>query len=449
MRVHAVGLTITSIILMLPPAVLGQTWLSDRENKEGPGIKVGESLVLHLGIGLEGGFDSNATLSSDNIKAGRLRITPYVDLATRSPQRLNDEQSPAQLTPPKVIFRAGLATWYDRYFAKDSGDVARFNSRFNPFGFDVHANLTVLPERKVSFLGSLIYVKTMEPYETASDTQDRHQVSPGLGLRIRPGGGMLEIEPRYQLSLLHFSDDAIAARSDRMEHAVSVGTNWKFLPKTAMVSNVTFAPHLYYGSGSANQNSLPVRSWFGLQSLILNKFGIRALAGYGASFYSAGPDFDGLLLDGSLLFYLNPFSKITIGGQKDFVDSFYANYYEQIGGYLGYDQMFGGRLLLTLKGSASYRKYAAFDGSEADPTIGSSSTPNTLNRRDVWVSVTTLLEFRASDWLSFHASFRLWADVTDFTVEHTSVDDAGATQTLDVPSEFVKFEVFAGARFHY
>ena len=55
MRKLSTGLVVL-VAFVLPATAGAQAWLEDRENTEGPGIKLGESLVLHLGLGVEGGY---------------------------------------------------------------------------------------------------------------------------------------------------------------------------------------------------------------------------------------------------------------------------------------------------------------------------------------------------------------------------------------------------------
>src|SRR5689334_20134645 len=71
---------------------------------EGRGVALGERLVLHPGIGAEIRYDSNVFYEASNEKqAALLRMTPYLDLATRPVQRGGN-------TPHMIDFRlhAGL-----------------------------------------------------------------------------------------------------------------------------------------------------------------------------------------------------------------------------------------------------------------------------------------------------------------------------------------------------
>ena len=54
----------------VPSRGLAQVWLPDRADTEGPGIRMGDSLLLHPGVGLEGGYDTNALRRSAGEGAG-------------------------------------------------------------------------------------------------------------------------------------------------------------------------------------------------------------------------------------------------------------------------------------------------------------------------------------------------------------------------------------------
>lgn len=447
MRIFIPGILTILILFTFVETADAQLWLADRESREGPGVKLGKSLVLHFGVGGELGFDSNATYAHDPVPAGRLRITPYLDIATRPIQRMQTIDDSVGAASPKLIFRFGLATFYDRYFARDDKEIRDFNSKYNPFGFDSHLNFTLYPERKVSLSGGLTYIKTLEPYESASDAQGKHNIVPMISMRFMPGGGTLTIEPKYRLDLLVFDDKQIGVNSNRFSHEASVLTSWKILPKTALISNVMFRPTVYFGNLAQNVDSYPLRSWIGAQGLILEKFGFRALVGYGASFYEYGPNFEGIIGDGALMLYIGHSSHATIGAKRDFVDSFYANYYVMNGGYLSFERIFAGRVQLSVDGSVYKRIYSYNVGYMQ--WEGGDVIANTTDREDVWITLSLLGEVRASDWLSFHLSLKFWKDVSDFSFRYESDSGIVSGESLITYVNFSKLEIFFGVRGHY
>jgi hypothetical protein len=448
MRKLSTGLVVL-VAFVLPATAGAQAWLEDRENSEGPGIKLGDSLVLHLGLGVEGGYDTNAFYKDEALDpdgAGRLRITPYIDLATRSGKRKEviDEGVP-DATAPKAAFRLGLATYYDHYFATSEARKNAVNqlNGLNGLGVDTHLNFVMFPEGNFSLILIAGYLRTLQPYESASDARNHHLVTPGIGFRIRPGGGTLEFELGYRLKFLYFEDPNMGMSNNHHAHDVQFETRWKLFPKTALLSRTNFTPTVYYETGGINNDSKPIRSLLGLQGLITERFGLKLLGGYGASFYSRGPNFDGMLAEGELMFYITPTSNLRLGGERDFVDSLYANFYVKYGGYVAFQQMFGGLVLGTVKGEVYYRDYITYVGTLAS---GVEPVPNPSERSDVFASASLALEVRATDWLSFHASGKFSADITDHEYEYL---DPSTSRMTRWPAGYKKFEIFGGVRAHY
>jgi hypothetical protein len=448
MRGFAAGLLATSLLLVASGAG-AQEWLQDRQSTEGKGIQVGDSLVLHLGLGLEAGYDTNSLYESENQdQSVRLRITPYVDLGT--PRRTAAQQGPqgAGTAAPKAQFNLGVATYYDHHFPVGDADEDAVNeiNGANALGVDTRLKLVVFPEGKVSFLADLGYLRTQQAYESSDDAgRARHDLSPGVGLRIRPGGGTLTIETGYRLQLMFFEDDTMAEQSNRHAHDVRVLTTWKIFPKTALVSRIRFTPTLYMGDDSVKETSYPVRSLFGLQGLLANKFGLLLLAGYGVSNYVRGPNFSGIIAQAELMFYATPVSTIRVGGERDFVDSYYANYYVKNGGYVSYAQLFGGVFLATLRGDVSGRQYATYN----QPAPVGGATPNTADRVDIWIGATLTLEYRMTAWLSIIASARYAGDVTEFGYNYPDDPTTAGNEAQFVESSFHKFEGFLGVKGFY
>jgi hypothetical protein len=435
--------------LAVATAAGAQVWLQDRSSTEGPGIKLGRSFVLHLGLALEAGYDTNSLYSAVNPdQAVRLRVTPYLDLGNRPRPQAGKGQGPTTAAP-KAQFELGFATYYDHHFPVGGANERLVNNinGGNAVGIDTKMQLVVNPEGKFGFLTDLEYLRTQQAYESSSDAgRCRHDITPGIGARIRPGGGTLTIEPGYRLQLLVFEDAELGEQVDRMGHDIRLNTTWKMFPKTALVSRVNFTPTVYLHDGSEKENSLPVRALFGLQGLLTTKFGLMLLVGYGASNYARGPNFDSIIAQGELMFFLSPVATIRAGGQRDFVDSYYANYYTKTGGYLSYAQLFGGGFLATLRGNVSGRQYARYALASADGL----AAPNDPTRTDIWVGATLSLEYRATAWLSILASAGYAADVTDFGFNYTDDPD---TPDIDeggfVASSFQKFEGFVGVKGHY
>lgn len=419
---------------MMPLFASSQTWIEGREDREGTGVKVGESLIFHPGVALEGGYDTNPLRYDDDPKgAGKLRLTGYVDLATRKKERRVEDESVQGATPPKIDFRFGLAGFYDFFISKEKAIDDQ-----DDFGIDTHLNFVLFPQGDYSFLSKLLYVRTLQPYESSEEWHARHTVNPQVGFRARPGGGTLSLTFGYSADFLFYEDDTVADYSNKVANELRFDTAWKLLPKTAFVTSIRFSPVRYLGSNTENNGSRPVRSQIGIRGLLTERFGLTIMVGYGVSFYSKGDDFDGLIANGEIMFFPTPFSNIRLGGQRDFQDSFYANFYIKSGGYLKYEQMFGQVFLASLTGNLYHRDYSTL----SVYPINSDRSANQGERADLWVGAKLLLEFRATNWLSVMASVSYDANFSGFAYNLPSPQP-------DDPVKFQKVEALAGVRVHY
>jgi hypothetical protein len=448
MRRFAAGLSVLSLLVAVATAE-AQEWLKDRQSTEGPGIKVGDALVLHLGIGAEAGYDTNSLYQFDDPdQAVRLRITPFADLGTPRGSRAGQDTEGDVTAAPKAQFKLGVAASYDHHFPVGGANAAAVNqiNGANAIGVMTDLQLVVFPEGKYSFLADLSYARTQQAFETSDDAlRCRHDIGPGVGVRFRPGGGTLSIETGYRLRLTVFEDDSLAEQTNRHGHDVRVVTTWKMFPKTALLSRVNFTPTFYMGEASVKESSYPVRSLFGLQGLLLNRFGLLALVGYGASNYERGPNFSSVIAQVELMFFATPTATIRLGGERDFVDSFYANYYVKTGGYASYSQMFGGVFLATLKGDVSGRQYATYNRLAPE----GNASPSHTDRVDVWIGATLTLEYRATAWLSIMASARYAGDITEFGYNYPDDPETPENEATFIESAFHKFEGFLGVKGHY
>ena len=418
---------VMTILFMLPLCANAQAWLPDRETREGPGIRVGDALIFHPGVVAEGGWDTNPIRESESPEgAGRLRLGAYLDLATRNRERRAEDEEVSLATPPKLSFRFGLAGFYDFFFSKVP---AIKNQR--DFGIDTHLNFILFPAGPYSLMLNAAYNRKIEPYESGAEMHARDSLRPGIGVQIRPGGGTLMLSLKYDASVVLFEDPLVAAARDKVTHNAKAEISWKVLPKTAAVSIVRFSPTHYWRNGTYNNDSMPIRALCGLRGLLTNRFGISLFVGYGASFYSQGDDFEGVIADGELIFFVTPTVNVRVGGQRDFVDSFYANYYVKSGGYAKYSHMFARVFQLSFKAEAFYRQYSTFSGAY----MGFNQLDD--HRTETWLAMTLSLEYRATDWMSVLGSAVYKGNISDFSYSTgTSV-------------AFQEFEGLLGLRFHY
>ena len=109
-------------LITLSYTASAQEWIEGRGTGEGPGIHLGNNVVLHAGLGVEGGYNSNALRRSQDLAdrdvegSGRLRVSGNIDLATRSQEERVEDAGVVDATPPKIEFNLGVGAYYDDYF---------------------------------------------------------------------------------------------------------------------------------------------------------------------------------------------------------------------------------------------------------------------------------------------------------------------------------------------
>ena len=417
--------------MVLAGTARAQMWLDNRQYNEGPGIWLTDGLVLHPGIGLEGGYDTNPLhRSTDVIGSPLIQIGPYIDLATEPPQRkIEGEEVVAE--PPVVDFRWGVAGTWDYFFSSNS-EIKKQSD----IGVDTTLNLELFPRGSWTLILFDNYVRTLESFETASEVGFNNDNNVGqLSVRFTPGGRAMEFQLGYANHLYYFEAGSLGY-GNHMGHEVMFDYKWKFFPKTAFLFKARFEPITY--SENYNSDSMPLRTWAGLQGLFTDKFGMLILLGYGNGFYDKGPNFNSFIGRVEADYFIGTFSSFKIGIMRDFVDSIWANYYDKIGGYIRYNHLLIQALLLAAEVGVYYQDYANTPLTEVrdNRTLTYSST----GRSDVSVEGGLLIEYRVLDWLAFNVSGKYTSDFTDFSV--TSMD-----QTRKM--SFQKFEVLGGARFSY
>lgn len=417
---------------LAPSLAHSQEWLSDRRYSEGRGVNLGSNLVLHPGIGIEGGYDSNVFYSSPDeaggVKsAGRLRITPHVDLATRSPQRLtgtNGEQA-----TPQTAFRLGLAGSYQEYLSDDEVVTEQRN-----IGMDAHLRADFMQRSTVSFRLADDFTRAVEPTNEAmigTFNRDYNRADASLG--IAPGGRTLEIRLGYGFLINFYEDERFQQAGNFVGHDIYTTTRWRFFPKTALIFDGRVTPTTYVAEGATHPSSVPVRVRAGMNGLLTSRLSLQIMAGYGAGFYDAGDDFDSVIGQAELGYFIGPLARLNLGYARDFVDSIFSNFYLQDRGYLQYNQLIAGRVLLGLMGAVSRLQY----GTLLAPGPGD---PSHTDRVDILAEGTLFGEYRVQDWLGINLSATYRGDFTNF--QYTT---AGAVDSAD----YSKFTVFGGVRAFY
>ena len=432
--------------LSLPSAALGQEWLADRQATEGPGIMLSDSLVFHPGIALEGGYDTNVFYASsdDSIGAGRLRITPQVSLATLPPQRIENPDGTTSTTNPSVDFRLLVAAPYNQYLSADEvrGDDIMAQS---DVGIQTTLDLVVYPRRTWSFLLSDTYTRTIDPGNDAAPSSFNRDFNDAeLGVRWAPGGGAFELDLLAGFAFNLYEEGGTVSRiGDYLSPRGDITGRWRFFPNTALTFEANFAPILKENGGSpvgnmAISTSYPLRSWIGLNGQWTPVIATQLRIGYGVAFYDLGEDFESVLAQAEVDFIIGPQGRLKLGFIRDFVDSFFSNYYVRNEGYVGWDQMFGGAFLIGAKVGVGYLQFATLYTADGTWVDGSGVTQNP--RSDVRITGTVFGEYRVKDWLGFNLTLTYEQNITDFRAVNT-IDPSWARG-----EEYWKLIALGGAR---
>ncbi len=407
--------TLGVVLASWPTSAEAQQWLENRRFSEGPGVRLGRSLVLHPGLGIEAGYDSNVFYSyaDSPYDAGRLRISAHLDLATRPPQRTEDENGDRQRG--SVEFRLGVSAAYHEFLSS----VDRVTAQRD---VDVGAllNLHFLPGRTFSIILDDNYVRTLEPsYEGREEyayTNDRNEAK--LTFQYSPGGGLFELQFGYAFGFRFFETSGPSGNLQYLgnytSHDAFVNIRWRFLPKTALIFAGSFRP-IFHEDGSVEgarqvHDSYNVRGTIGVVGLLTRRFSLLAQVGYGAGFYvDGGPDYDMVIGRLDLRFHITPTAKIALGYNRDYFDAVFADYYSRDRVSLTYDHLIAGRVLLSLRAGFSYLSFSPV------------STPSgAINRDDPMIDGTLFVEYRIRDWLAINATVRYIGNLTDSGSAYTA-----------------------------
>ncbi|MDB4968022.1 MAG: hypothetical protein JWN44_3711 [Myxococcales bacterium] len=299
---------------------------------EGPGVKLGESMLLHLGFGIDFAWDSNVFYTSTNpTNAFSMRLNPFFRLTT----------APRQSQPKvQLDFHGGLnyveylttnaELAKHRQFNVDAGVQAAFFAT-NPYNFVIFDN----------------YVRsTQPPYSSTSSNLDRDTNEVGFRLNLSPGGGRLTIYIGYLFGIDYW-EPALLRDYDLQYHRFDLRVSWRVLPKTAIyiATNETINQYPHPGTFD-HPDSFPFRIEAGLQGLVTAKLTVNLWVGYGNGFYvqratmMAAPPSPNTAIGGFSLTWKPTFlSTGQLGYQHDFQNSLLGAYYDQDTVYLSWTQL--------------------------------------------------------------------------------------------------------------
>ncbi len=447
---------VASAILGASGTASAQEWLKDRAYSEGAGIRFGD-FEFHPGIGIQGGYDSNYFLRTDNsgfVNSGVqgtpvMLVTPSIALATLGPQRTEGAQTGSDLGLP-VAFRTTLSGTYREFFGQLTPEQRNGS-------VDASAALQILPGRPWGGAVSVTYDRVIQPstYGDPDLAFTRDVLAGSAEISAQPGSGTLDWHLGGSVSGTLFEDTG-GLGYDNLGFAVFTRGRWKFRPKTALVYDGTLGFQSYTSPGSgegqvtALHSSDPVRTRIGINGLITPRLSLLALVGYGGSFFSPGSSkdvsqYDSIIGNAELKIYLTAppeagpgavslsQSSLAFGYTRDFATSYLSDYYGLDRGYLKFSYFFGGRALLSLEGGGAAIEY---------PTLFLATSTHSAFT-DARVDGTLFGEYRFTNYFGLNVTAKYTTNLSNAVLDLTPAG-GGAAQNYSM--QWQRFEAYLGVR---
>lgn len=381
------------------------------------GVQVGDGVLLHSGVGVEAGYDSNV-FYNDSAKTGAslMRVTPFLELTNTA---RNAE------VPAGLFFDLRAALTYREYFSNQE-DVSQLRA-FVP---------TVSGSIEHNSRGTLA-ISAMDTYTRSEDAP--YVRGPGQGLIIRnnnvasaqlrwsPGGGRLQGLLRYTNTLDFFETDYLKP-ANSLGHEVMADLSWRWLPKTALYLQVRQGYISYLnatGDGMTTAlgdkySSLPLRAVLGVRGLITEKTSVALALGYQNSFYSNGASTKGFLgsttAAAELVVLPLLTTRIALGLRHEFQNSVIGNFFYNDGAYIGISQQTAVGVVGQMWGSYDHRRYYGLASVGApDPRV------------DNLVQAGAMLDYFLKSWAYAGLSYSLTMNRSDY--EQTASTLGGVNYT--------------------
>ena len=340
----------------------------------GNGLPLSDSAVLHGGIAVEGGYDSNVYYTDRNtVSSPILRITPSVDLTNLA---RNGE------VPAGLFFDLRASLMYREYLS-DNADVRRLRA-FTPIAsLNLEHNST--GALVLGFTDTFSRIQDAPYTETSTDIIIRDNNLAVAQIRWSPGGGRLQGLLRYSNMIDVFETESLKP-ANSMTNEGMLDLSWRWLPKTALYLQVRQGYVSYLndrpaGGLVADQNGLaiqksssyPLRAVIGVRGLITEKTSISLALGYQNAFYADGYSTSGFLGSTTAageLTVLPLFStKITFGAHHDFQNSVIGNFFYDDGVYASLAHQTISRLVAQLWVAYDHRRYYGLPAGEPNPRV--------------------------------------------------------------------------------
>ncbi len=248
-------LVVKTLVMVAVIALCGQVWATEN------GLKVGNGR-LHPSVKLESRYDSQAASVPDDKNGGSKTVG---DMILKFGPGINLE-----LPSPAIALSLGANLEYLFY-----SDIRDEGTRdYSDYNADADLDLAINNEGQVSanigdqivFSDDLTNTPALEEGAKKLFNDARFKLS------LRPSVGSLYIEPEYHLITENFEkpeggEAEILDEHESITHNVQLNGRWKFLPKTALTVNSTFAARSY-PQANRSKDINTIKGTVGLSGLI-------------------------------------------------------------------------------------------------------------------------------------------------------------------------------------
>jgi hypothetical protein len=420
-----------------PTAASAQGFGADRAAREGPGFKAGR-LVLHPGLALEGGYDSNVFLQDvDEEDSFILRLTGYLDVATEGTERASQGET-NKAEPQTIQFRGGLGASYYHYSLDRMPDNV---------GGDAHIDFAYNPSPVFSLEVRDTFRRTVRPFSDPN-TVDGTTISYGfnhnhatLDLVGRSKSKVLEGRVGYT-NALEFFDADVYRYGNNMTHRVPASLSWLFFPTSALVYSFEYVrqdfanPDQILTSPTLLSDNNRLESSISYNGALTERFSLTAMVGYAAGFYELASDFDGVIARLDTRWRPRPTVSLTAGFDRNIRPSFIGNFTTMNRLYADAGFTLAGALQLGL------RTWVSFDKSGLALRPDGTLLGNEPYRQDIRLYAGIFGEYRFTAWLALFGQVGYLADFTDFQY-------LGTDPLLDPAAGYQRFDAWLGLRVFY
>src|SRR5450631_1164209 len=400
----ALGALLAGGVASAQEVTIGYQGLPSKSSGESnTGLQIADGVLLHAGIGVEAGYDTNVFYAPTNLVGSSIfRFMPYAEItnATRT------GPVSKELT---FDVRGGLQ--YRHY--GNSEVSSNYRDAWNP-----NAGVSVsLGGAQFGFGFADVFARVEDPPYSSGGAGtgagiERTNNQASIEGRWSPGGGRLTGLLRFT-NMVNFYDTSTLgptySYANAMTNTLMLDVAWKWLPKTAIFLNVSQSYVDYFNQQQAtlNQlsNSYPLYVTSVLHAATTEKTSAVLTLGYVNAFYSNGASTTGFLgstyLDLAFTARLTQLSRAVLGFRHDFLNTVISNFAYEETVYASYVQQIAGRLGLDLSGRYAYVSY---QGTPGDPA---QVAPGGGNRVDNYFQIGASLDYFLRNWAYLGVGYSL------------------------------------------